>query len=292
MMLDRGQEQDWFASREIMVEAVVAGLAFYLFVVHMFTAEKPFLPAGLFRDRNFASAIVMIFCISSVMLSTTALLAPYLENLAGYPVYTAGWAMAPRGIGIIASMFLAARMGMRVDQRKIMAVGLLILGWVLYMMSNWTPDITQADMMLTMIVQGFAVGLVFNPMTVMAYTTLPASLRGEATSVQSLARNIGSAIGISVTSITLTRSVQTTHADIAAGITPFDRVLQGNDTVSHMLNPATRHGAAMLDQMITHQAQIIAYNNDFRLMMLTVIPPLLLLFLMRRHASPLPAAGD
>jgi DHA2 family multidrug resistance protein len=258
----------------------------------MFTAEKPFLPAGLFRDRNFASAIVMIFCISSVMLSTTALLAPYLENLAGYPVYTAGWAMAPRGIGIIASMFLAARMGMRVDQRKIMAVGLLILGWVLYMMSNWTPDITQADMMLTMIVQGFAVGLVFNPMTVMAYTTLPASLRGEATSVQSLARNIGSAIGISVTSITLTRSVQTTHADIAAGITPFDRVLQGNDTVSHMLNPATRHGAAMLDQMITHQAQIIAYNNDFRLMMLTVIPPLLLLFLMRRHASPLPAAGD
>ena len=292
MMLDRGQEQDWFASREIIVEAVVAGLAFYLFVVHMFTAEKPFLPAGLFRDRNFASAIVMIFCISSVMLSTTALLAPYLENLAGYPVYTAGWAMAPRGIGIIASMFLAARMGMRVDQRKIMAVGLLILGWVLYMMSNWTPDITQADMMLTMIVQGFAVGLVFNPMTVMAYTTLPASLRGEATSVQSLARNIGSAIGISVTSITLTRSVQTTHADIAAGITPFDRVLQGNDSVSHMLNPATRHGAAMLDQMITHQAQIIAYNNDFRLMMLTVIPPLLLLFLMRRHARPTAAAGD
>ena len=73
--------------------------------------------------------------------------------------------------------------------------------------------------------------------------------------------------------------MQTTHADIAAGITPFDRVLQGNDAVSHMLNPATRHGAAMLDQMINHQAQIIAYNNDFRLMMLTIIPPLLLLFL-------------
>ena len=90
--------------------------------------------------------------------------------------------------------------------------------------------------------------------------------------MQSLARNIGSAIGISVTSFSLTRSVQVTHADIAAGITPFDRVLQGNDAVSHMLNPATRHGAALLDQMINHQAQIIAYNNDFRLMMLTVCP--------------------
>ena len=130
MMLDRGQELDWFGSREIMIEAVVAGLAFYLFIVHMFTAEKPFLPAGLFKDRNFFSAIIMVFCVSSVMLATSALLAPYLQNLAGYPVYTAGWVMAPRGIGIIASMFLAARMGMRVDQRKIMAFGLISLGWV------------------------------------------------------------------------------------------------------------------------------------------------------------------
>ena len=174
MMLDRGQELDWFSSREIMIEAVIAGLAFYLFVVHMFTAEKPFLPPGLFKDRNFASAIIMIFCVSSLMLSTSALLAPYLQNLAGYPVYTAGWVMAPRGIGIIASMFLAARMGMRVDQRKIMAFGLITLGWVLYTMSSWTPDVTAGEMMLTMIVQGFSVGLVFNPMTVMAYTTLPA----------------------------------------------------------------------------------------------------------------------
>ncbi len=292
MMLDRGQLLDWFSSTEIIIEAVVAGLAFYLFVVHMFTADKPFLPAGLFQDRNFFSGIIMVFCVSSVMLATMALLAPYLQNLAGYPVYTAGLAMAPRSIGTMASMFLAARLGMRVDQRKIMAVGLVILAWALYSMSTWTPDITENEMMLTMVLQGFSVGLVFNPMTVMAYTTLSPSLRGEATSVQSLARNIGSAIGISVTSFSLTRGIQTTHADIAAGLTPFDRVLQGHDAVSQMLNPATRHGAMLLDQMVTHQAQIIAYNNDFRLMMLTIIPPLLLLFLMRRHARPMPAAGD
>src|SRR4029079_19779676 len=176
----------------------------------MFTADRPFLPPGLFKDRNFSSAIAMIFCVSSVMLATSALLAPYLQNLAGYPVYTAGWVMAPRGIGIIASMFLAARMGMRVDQRKIMAVGLLSLGYVLYTMSTWTPDITEGEMMLTMIVQGFSVGLVFNPLQAMAYTTLTSSLRGETPSVQSLARNIGSAIGISVTSFSLTRGIQAT----------------------------------------------------------------------------------
>jgi DHA2 family multidrug resistance protein len=199
--------------------------------------------------------------------------------------------MAPRGFGTIASMFLASRLGMLYDQRKIMAIGLLILGWALWIMSTWTPDVTQHEMMLVMVLQGFSIGLVFNPMTVMAYTTLSSQLRGEGTALQSLARNIGSAIGISVTSFTLTRSVQANHADIAATITPFDRVLQGGDAVSHLLNPATRHGAAMLDRMVNQQAEIIAYNNDFRLMTLTILPPLALLLLMRRHARPAPAGA-
>ena len=127
-------------------------------------------------------------------------------------------------------------------------------------------------------------GLVLNPMTVMAYTTLAAHLRPEAASVQSLARNLGSAVGISVTTFTLSRSTQTTHADIAAGLTPFRRALPGADLAMHLLDPATRQGAAVLDQMVTYQARIIAYNNDFRLMALTVIPPLILLFFLRRHA--------
>ncbi len=176
-------------------------------------------------------------------------------------------------------------------------VGLLTLGFALHSMSDWTPDVSQHQMILTFIMQGFAIGFVFNPMTVMAFTTLPPALRGYATSLQSLCRNLGQAVGVSVTSLMLVRSTQTSHADIAAGITPFDRALQGNDSVSHMLDPATRHGAAMLDQMINHQAQIIAFNNDFRLMTFVVVPPLLLLLLMRKHerrpvATPSPAAGD
>ena len=148
---------------------------------------------------------------------------------------------------------------------------------------------------MTFMMQGFAIGFVFNPMTVMAFTTLPPALRGYATSLQSLSRNIGQAVGVSVTSLMLVRNTQTSHADIVAGITPFDRVLQGNDAVGHMLDPATRHGAAMLDQMVNHQAQIIAFNNDFRMMTFVVVPPLLLLLVMRKHErKPVvaPAAGD
>jgi MFS transporter, DHA2 family, multidrug resistance protein len=286
LVLDRGQILDWFTNGEIISLAVISGLAFYLFIVHMCVSDKPFLPTALFRDRNYASAIIMILCISSILQSTSALLAPYLQKLAGLPAQDAGWALAPRGIGTICSMFVAARLGMRVDQRKIMAVGLIVLGLVLYDMSTWTPAVTGYRMMFVLMMQGLSIGLVFNPMTVMAYTTLPAQYRAEATAVQSLMRNVGSAVGISVMTFMLTRGFQTNHAAIAAGITPFDRVLQYGDTVSRLLDPTTRRGAVLLDQMITYQAQIIAYNNDFRLMMLIIVPPLLLLFLMRRHAPP------
>jgi DHA2 family multidrug resistance protein len=179
-------------------------------------------------------------------------------------------------------MFVASWLARFFDQRKIMAVGLLALGLAMVTMSRWTPDVTQTEMMAVLFLQGFSIGLVFNPMTVMAYTTLPASLRPEATAVQSLARNLGSAIGISVTTFTLTRGTQIAHADVSAGITPFERMLQLGDAASRYLDPATRKGAAMLDQMITYQARIISYNNDFTLMAFAVVPPLILLLFMRR----------
>jgi MFS transporter, DHA2 family, multidrug resistance protein len=292
MMLDRGQELDWFSSREIIIETTLAGLGFYLFLVHMLTARRPFLSMAVFRDRNFIASVSMTFCISMVMLASSALLAPYLQDLASYPVFTAGIALAPRGFGTMAAMFFASWLANHVDQRKIMAVGLIVLGFALHQMSTWTPDVTEHQMMLTLVVQGFSTGLIFNPMTVLAFMTLPAQLRGEATALQALARNIGSAIGISVTTFTLARSEQAMHADIVANITPFDRLLQGTGAVARFYNPATAHGAAFLDQEIQRQAQIIAYNNDFHMMAFIVIPPLLLLLVLRRGGRAAPAAAE
>lgn len=282
MMLDRGQLLDWFGSREIIIEATLAGLGFYLFIIHMFTAEKPFLPPGLFRDRNFVASFILVVCISMVMLATSALLAPYLQNLAGYPVYTAGLSLSPRSFGTVMSMFLAARLSKWIDQRTLMAFGLLLLGWALYAMSSWTPDVSEAQMIGTLIVQGFAMGFVFNPLAVIAFSTLPSGFRGDATALQALARNIGSAIGISVTQFTLERSTQAMHADVAADITPFNRLLQHSGTIAHYYDPLLPQGAALLNNEITRQAQIVAYNNDFHMMMFIVVPPLLLIPLMRR----------
>jgi len=306
LMLDRGQELDWFSSREIIVEAVLAGLGIYLFVIHMFTAQRPFLPPGLFKDRNFVCGVTMVLCTATIMLASSALMAPYLESLANYPVEAAGWSLAPRGLGVMLGMHVASRLADRVDHRKLMAAGLLTTGAALYSISFWTPDVSDRVMMLTLLAQGFGTGMLFNPMTVVAFTTLPASLRGYATSLQALCRNVGQAIGVSVTSLMLVRNTQTSHADIVSGLTPFDRVLQVGGAVTRMLDPATRHGAALLNRMVDHQAQNIAYNDDFHMMTYIIVPPLLLLFLMRRHeraptavaassraaTAPAAAAGD
>lgn len=286
LVLDRGQKLDWLSSSEIIAAATIGGLCLYLFIVHMFTADKPFLSPVLFKDRNFVASLAMILCVSSTMLATPALLVPFLQQLGFYPVLESGIAMAPRGLGTIMAMFVASRLAVRIDSRMLMALGLLGTGWTMLVIGTWTPDVTQAQMMTVLLIQGFALGLVLNPMMVMAFSTLSPHLRAEAVSVQSLARNISFAAGISVTTATLARNTQTVHAEIAAGITPFRRALPGFDVASQMLDPAIPRGAAMLDQMVTFQAKIISYNSDFHLMALTVIPPLILLCFLRRRTSP------
>jgi len=290
LMLDRGQGEDWFTSPEIIAEATVAALGFYLFLVHMFTAEKPMIPRSLFTDRNFTSAVIMMFCTGSIMMASSALLAPFLQNLAGYPVSTAGLTMAPRGLGTMVAMVMASRLGGRfVDQRKLMAFGLIGLGFTLHSMGYWTPDLSGAEMTTTLIFQGFCMGFIFNPMTVIAFVTLPAQLRGDAAALQNLARNTGAAIGVAITSFSLARNTQISHADMAAGITPFNRMLQHGDLASRLWDPATTKGASLLDSVITREAHIIAYANDYQLMWLMVIPPLLLLPFMRRPPTTNPA---
>lgn len=280
LMLDRGQTEDWFQSHEIIIEAVLGGLGIYLFGVHMFTAEKPFIPPALFKDRYFVTATLLMFTTNTVMMASSALIAPYLQNLSGHSVADTGLLMAPRGFGTMGAMLFIARLGGRADQRKIMAMGLSVLGISLYDMSGWTPDVGSTRVMITMVIQGFSMGCIWNPVTVISFTTLAPHLRGDATAVQSLCRNIGSAIGISVTAFTLARGIQSSHAGLAADLTPFNRLLQGN---AHLIDPARTQGAIILDQMVNRQALIIAYNNDFLMMSIVVIPALAMLLLLRNR---------
>ncbi|MBN8875785.1 MAG: DHA2 family efflux MFS transporter permease subunit [Rhodospirillales bacterium] len=285
LMLDRGETQDWWTSTEIIIETTMAGLGLYLFVVHLFTARQPFVSPRIFKDRNFAVGLFVMFSVGMVLLAVSALLAPWLQTLGNYPVETAGLVMAPRGIGTMAAMLIAGRLSNRVDPRLLMAFGVVVLAWSLYEMTGWTPDVSQTTMIVNTIVQGAGLGFVFIPLQVIAFATLDPALRTEGTALLSLLRNIGSAIGISVTSALVTRNTQVEHSVLAGFATPLNRAFQG---AAESLLPVTPHGAQALDQIVTRQAQIIAYSNDFKLMMITSLPILLLLPLMRR---PQPQQG-
>ncbi len=290
LMLDRGQGEDWFTSGEIIACAVLAGLGFYLFMVHMFTAERPLIPRGVFKDRNYVASMAMMFCTGAILMASSALLAPFLQKLSGYPPSEAGMMLAPRGAGTMVAMVIASRLGGRyVDQRKLMAFGLLGLGLTLHSMTTWTPDMPSSLITTTLVIQGFCMGFIFNPMTVVAFATLPPQFRADAAALQNLSRNTGAAIGIAVTSFMLARNTQTAHADLAANITPFPRFTIGSEAAHRLLDPATTKGAGLLDSIITREATIVAFANDYQMLSFMVIPPLLLLFLMRRPPRVAPA---
>ncbi len=135
MMLDRGEQLDWFGSTEIIAEAAIAALALYLFLVQMFTTWHPFVSPQLFKDRNFVTGLIFIFLIGIILLATLALLTPFVQNLMGYPVVTAGMVMAPRGVGTMLAMLVVGRMVGRIDARLLILIGLGLTAWSLWDMT-------------------------------------------------------------------------------------------------------------------------------------------------------------
>ena len=292
LMLDRGEQLGWFGSTEIVLETAAAGLAFYLFLAHTFTAERPFIRPQLFRDRNFAIGLVFIFVVGIVLLATLALLTPFLQNLMGYPVLTAGMVLAPRGMGTMLTMFLSGRLIGKLDTRILIATGLALTAMALYEMTGFTPDVSQWTIVRTGFMQGAGLGFIFVPLSTITFSTLEPRYRTEATGLFSLMRNIGSSIGISVVISLLAINTQVNHAEIVAHVTPFNSALHAPGVVPYW-DTATLAGRGALNQMITHQATIIAYADDFKLMMLVALAAMPLVFLLRqprREAAPDPHA--
>ena len=279
IMLDRGEQLDWLGSGEIWIEAIVAASAFYLFLVHTFTADEPFVKPALFRDRNFAAGMAFIFIVGVTYLASLALMTPYLQNLMNYPIVTAGLVLGPRGLGTMAAMMIVGRLVGQVDTRLLLAVGLGLTAWSLYDMTGWTPDVSQMTIMGNGLVQGAGLGFLFVPLSAVTLGTLPPEQRTEGAGLYNLSRNIGSSVGISVVTSLLTQNTQANHAEIVQHVTAVNRMFE-NPTIAQFWNPATDVGRAALDAMITRQAQIIAYIDDFKLLMVATLAviPLLMVF--------------
>jgi DHA2 family multidrug resistance protein len=288
LMLDRGEQLGWFSSPEIVAETVVAAAAFYFFFAHSLTTPTPFVRFELFRDRNYLGAVFFMAVIGVVLFGTMALVTPFLQNVIGYPILTAGLLLASRGVGTLGGMMLVGRLMRRFEARWLVLAGLALTAATLYQTTGFTNQ-TQAHSIVAMsVVQGFGLGLVFVPLSTIAFTTLPAPLRTDGTAMLTLIRNIGSAIGISVVIAELTSTQTVMHARLAEHVTVFNPALQMPD-VARALDLATDTGRALMEQILAQQAAILAFSADFALLMflcLAVIPLVLLL-----GSSRAPRAG-
>ena len=276
LLLDRGELKDWFGSTEIIAYALILCVAFYLFMVHTLTHRHPFLSPALFADRNFLTTNVFIFLIGVVLFATLALVPPMLQNEMGYPVLLTGLVTAPRGAGTMLAMIVVGRLVGRFDARLIVGVGLAMTALSLWQMTRFDLLMDDHLIITTGILQGFGIGLAYVPLSTIAFSTLPAALRNEGTAFFNLLRNIGSAIGISVVQTLLTRNTQIMHAALAGHITPYTLLPQGIHGTAELL---------ALNGRVTRQAAMIAYNNDFKLMMLVTIAVIPLLLFMRPVAK-------
>jgi DHA2 family multidrug resistance protein len=289
LMLDRGEQLDWFSSWEIFIEAGLAIAAAWMFGIHMATARNPIFERGMFADRNFATGLLFMAVMGLMMFAGLALLPPLLQSLLGYSVLQSGFLTAPRGVGTLVSMMVAGQLVGKVDARLLVLTGMSLMALSLWQMSGFSLEMDRTPIVISGFVQGLALGLIFVPLNTVAFGTLAAQYRTTAAALFNLSRSVGGSIGISIMTVMLARNLQLSHSDLAAHITPYS-LPPIPPAITEGAPPVTQTVLAMMDAEINRQALMIAYIDDFRLMMILSLLAIPLLLLLRK-ARPAPADG-
>lgn len=290
LLIDRGNQLDWLASGEIWAYLLVMLSAAWMVVVHFTMARETLFDRTLFTDRNFVIALFFMVVIGIVMFAVMALLPPMLQGLFDYGVIDTGMVLMPRGVGVLVSMQLSGLLMRRgFDARPIVASGFLICALSLWLMAHWSLSVDEFHVIVTGLLQGLGMGLVFIPLQVSAFATLPARLRTEGSSLLNLLRSLGASAGISLMTVMLARNIQTSHQDLAAHVTSNT---VGSIDASTIDRFQVIGDAAMrlIDLEVNRQAAMIAYIDDFWLMMWITLAAAPLAFLMRGNGAPRGAA--
>ncbi|TFY97109.1 DHA2 family efflux MFS transporter permease subunit [Ramlibacter humi] len=286
MFLDRGELLEWFDSWEIKLEAAGALVAFAFFAVHTATVQGvSFFDRELLKDRNFVIGCTFGFVVGVVLYGTMALLPTFLQSLMEYPVVHTGVVTAPRGIGTMIAMLLVGRLVQKVDVRIIMTCGFGITAFALWQMTHVTLQMDSRLVVLSGFIQGLGIGFTFVPLSTAAFATLAPQLRNQGTPVFSLLRNIGGSVGISIVQALLTRGAAQAHAQIASTVAPGN---VGLLSLPPAMDISTQAGLAVLNAEVTRQAFLVAYIDDFWIMMaltLAALPFLVALRPPRRQAQ-------
>lgn len=286
LFLDRGQQEDWFQSLEIWIYASVSAGAAWMAVIHFASAGAPLFARHLFADRNFSIALAIMLVMGVVMFAPMALLPPMLQHLFGYGVIDTGLVLMPRGIGVLISMQFAGwavRKGF--DSRPLIIAGFVIMSASLFLMSRWSLEVDQFHVIATGMFQGFGMGLVFIPLNISAFATLPPQMRTDGSSLLNLLRSLGASVGISISTVALTRNMQIVHEELTSHVTGGVGSLLDFSTVDRY-QQLGEAGLAAINAEVTRQASMVAYIDDYYLMAWLCLAAVPLALLMKKNARP------
>jgi DHA2 family multidrug resistance protein len=285
LMLDRGERLDWFGSREIVLEAVIAVIALYLFIVHVLTTNRPFLDPRLLLDRNYAVGILLGFVFGMLYFTTLVLQPTMLQDLRGYPNSLIGILQASRGVGLLAGSLVVLIFMQRFDPRLSILLGFLLQGVAGYTMANFDINMTTAGVAWTTVLQGFGIGLIWSPITVVTFATLAPRHMAEAASVFHLLRNIGSSVHIAISAALVVRTGRASYSELVEALNPFNEKLL-LAPVTGAWNANSPEGLAQLSAEVGRQASMIGYINAYYAYAIAAMLILPLVFLAKRPASP------
>jgi DHA2 family multidrug resistance protein len=297
IVLDKGQEVDWFAAGWLRWLAVISTAAMVAFVVRELSTDEPIVDLRILRDRNFSMGLVLITVMGAVLYASIALLPLFLQTLMRFPALQAGWAVSPRGLGALVSMALVGRLVGRIDSRWLVATGFAILGLAMFMLSRINLEVGMRSFVVPNVVAGFAMGFIFVPLTTIAVSTLRNEQIGNATGLFNLMRNIGGSFGIAITTTLLARTAQRTQALLVGHLTPENPIYRERlealtaALASQFGAGASEPAIAILYRELMRQASLVAYVEIFRLIGLVSLLCVPLVFLFRPVHGPPPTAA-
>ena len=299
IMLDKGQEQDWFSSNWIVGLLVVAGIFLAAFIVRELVTAHPVVSLRVFKDRTYATGVFLMTILGFVLYGSLVLLPIWLQTLLGYPAVQAGIAMAPRGIGSFIGMTLIGRVMHKFDPRKFLAVGLLVGAATLYQLSTLNIEAGYWDFFWPQFVQGISLAMLFVPLTTISMSNISREGMGNATSLFNLLRNLGGGIGIAGVSTMVARYSQKHINMLTSNVTPYNpqtRALMQKLSGGRPVVPgstAAVHGYGTMFGMIGRQATMLSYIDVFQTLALifVLMTPLVLLMKKPSHGAKPPAGA-
>jgi DHA2 family multidrug resistance protein len=290
IMLDKGQEEDWFGSHFILTLAILCVLGFVFFVVRELTTGHPVVQLRIFKNRTYATGVFLMTVLGFVLYGSTVLLPLWLQTLMGYSALEAGMAMLPRGLGSFLFMPIVGILMGKIEARKLLAAGLIVSSFSIWQLSRLNLNAGYWDIFWPQLLQGTSMGLLFVPLTTLTNGPIPKEQMGNATSLFNLMRNIGASIGIASVTTISSRHAQIHTSTLGANVTPYNPMAQtmmaqmkaafmarGMDAAT-----ATKQAAAGLFGMVQQQAAMMGYVDVFFLLAIMFAACLPLIFIMKK----------